>query len=636
MLRILRKNAGSWIIKALLALIILVFIFWGVGSYDSKQANRVASVNGESIPIDAYRTAYNNMVEQYRQNFGKHFNQDMIKMLGLEKQVVQMLIRQKLILSEAQQLNVRVTDQELEASIKNMDAFKTDGKFDIRRYQRLLSFNRMTAEEFEASQRNALLREKLGSLITDGVKVSENEAKLWYEWRNTATNIRYVLFKPDDYTDVEPTEEEIEQYFESHKNNYKTPEERNVQYVKFDIESYTKDVALPPEKIKSYYDEHLDEYTTPKKVHARHILLKLASDAADEMVEKRKQEISDILKQAKAGQDFAELAKQYSEGPTKDKGGDLGFFEKKTMVKPFADKAFAMKPGEISEPVRTNFGWHIIKVEAVNEGKKSSLDEVKDDIDKTLREAKAKEMAYEEANSLYETTVDGDDLTEKAKENELTVHTTGFFPKDKPFKDVKDNFKFTSTAFGLPLKEISDVNDFGDGYYILQVIEKKEPQVPELAAVKEKVKKALVAKKQDEKAKAEAQDFLTVVREKGELVAEAEKIKKEVIETGFFKRGDTIPKIGSEANINDTAFKLSKDKPIAENALKGGDGYYVIAFKERKTPEADLFEKEKKQTIEQLLKQKRPKVFESWIANLEKNSDIEIEDRFKSLPGPAF
>ena len=140
-----------------------------------------------------------------------------------------------------------------------------------------------------------------------------------------------------------------------------------MRYLKFEPGNYVAKVEISEDEISEYYEEHPDEFQNPKTVEARHILIKVGQDAADEEVAKAKDKIQDILKKARSGQDFAELARQYSEGPSKDKGGLLGSFRREAMVKPFADKAFSMQAGDISEPVRTRFGWHIIKVEKVNE-----------------------------------------------------------------------------------------------------------------------------------------------------------------------------------------------------------------------------------------------------------------------------
>jgi peptidyl-prolyl cis-trans isomerase D len=300
------------------------------------------------------------------------------------------------------------------------------------------------------------------------------------------------------------------------------------------------------------------------------------------------------------------------------------------MVKPFADKAFSMKAGEISEPVRTEFGWHIIKVEKVNESSTQKLDEVKDSIRKKLTDEKATIQASEEAESVFDISIEGDDLLKAAKEYGLELKTTGFFSKQEPYKGVKDSNEFITTALNLPLMEVSEVQSFSDGHYILQVLEKAPEIIPELKEVKFDVTADLKKEQQDKKAAEDAGNFLKAVKESGSLKEESKKLNLEIISTGFFKRNDPIPQIGSDIQINKTVFMLSEENPLAGDVVTGSDGYYVIEFKERKTPLTDDFDKEKTKIIENLQEQKKMKLYNAWLAQLKNKSKILINDNFGS------
>ena len=202
---------------------------------------------------------------------------------------------------------------------------------------------------------------KLRLFITDCVKVPEEEAREWFVRNNSAIKIDYVLFDPATYKGINPSDKEASDYFEIHKEEYKTEPEVKVRYLRFDPENYKSEVNISNQEIQDYYDANPDEFIEPETVEARHILLKTGQNVSPEMVEAQRKKALEILAMAKKENNFAELAKQYSEGPSKNNGGFLGAFRKKDMVKPFAEKAFSMKPGEISDPVQTRFGWHIIK-----------------------------------------------------------------------------------------------------------------------------------------------------------------------------------------------------------------------------------------------------------------------------------
>lgn len=627
MLKLMREHATSWLIKIILGAIIIVFVlYFGSGSMRQPRANRIAFVNGDPITAGEYRDTYNKLIDRYRQ-FGSNLNQDMIK--RLEKQALDNLIDQNLLRQEAKKLNIRVTDKELTDAILNMDVFQSNGVFNKRLYTNLLSNNRLTPEAFENMQREAMLTEKLRTFLLSNIKVSDQEALEWFKWNDASISIEYVLFESKDYKDIEPTDEEIKAYFEENKDSYKTEPKVKAQFLHFKSDDYKAKVEVTDEEIQDYYESNMAEFKTEKTVEARHILLKLEKDSTPEAEQEKKEKILEILEMAKAGQDFAELAKTYSEGPSKTKGGYLGAFKKGAMVKPFSDKAFSMKPGEISDPVRTTFGWHIIKVEKVNEEKTLSLEEAKEKITKKLTENKTKEIAYDEAEKVYDSVFEGDDLAKVAENREIEIKTTDFFTKRSgPKKGVKNRSKFASAAFKLALMEISEPQDFGDGYYLIQILEKIPEKIDDFENVKNKVRRDIIKKTQEEKANKDASDFLAALNEEGSMSAAGEKLDVTPKVTDFFKRNDSIPDIGYEREIAKAAFKLSDEKKFPESVLKGRKGYYVIAFKEKKTPEPEEFEKEKEKTKERLLQQKQFRAFDAWLSQIKEKSEISIEANF--------
>ena len=387
-------------------------------------------------------------------------------------------------------------------------------------------------------------------------------------------------------------------------------------------------MTISDEELREYYNENQEAFKTPNTVEARHILLRVDENATPEAVKKTQERALSILKLAKEGKDFAELAKQYSEGPTRDSGGYLGTFTREAMVKPFADMAFSMKAGEISEPVRTRFGWHIIKVEKINEASVPSFDESKEQIKKKLTEERGKTLAYDEAEAVSDVSFEEDDLLKLAKERNLKVLTTDFFSRKGPEKGISTPSKFASIAFNLSVGEISDIQEFENGYYIIQLIDKIPPKIPEFTQVKETVRADLVKEKQEEKAKADANSFLTALKSGKSMDTESKHFNLTPTSTGFFKRSDSIPKIGPEREIAEAAFQLTNKKKLAENVIKGAKGYYIIQFNGRKTPEAENFNKEKGDIEKRLLAQKKSRTFDALLTQIRSKSDISIKEGF--------
>jgi peptidyl-prolyl cis-trans isomerase D len=628
MLRFMRQQAGSWLIKVLLGAIVIVFIFWGVGSFRAQRGGRVALINGDPITLDDYREAYNTLIERLRNRFGNNLNEDMIKMLRVKEQALNQLIDNKLLVQEAKRFKFRVSDKELAHAIFQIEAFQRDGVFDNRIYQNMLSRLRMTPEEFEIAQREAMLIEKVTDLITSSVKVSDSEVEEWINWTHASVNIDFVRFDPNRYKDIKTSDEEINVFYEKHKENYKTDEMVKVRYLHFDPDRYRSQVSISDQELQDYFDENQEEFKTPKTVEARHILLKVDQNAAAEDVEKARKKALDILKMAREGKKFNELAKKYSEGPTRDRGGYLGTFKKEAMVKPFADKAFSMKAGEISDPVRTRFGWHIINVEKVNEASILSFDEAKKKIQNKLTEDKAKNLAYDEAEAVSDVSFEGDDLLKSAKQRNLKIFTTDFFTKKGPEKGIKNPAEFASAAFNLTVMEITDIQEFEDGYYILQVIEKIPQKIPELNQVKEKIRIDLIRETREAKAKEDATTFLAALKSGKSMVTESKQFNLTPTTTGFFNRDDSIPEIGYDREVSQAAFQLTPEKKFPENLIKGAKGYYVIQFRDRKIPELKEVEKEKTSIRQKLLQQKKTRVYDAFLAQIRSKSEITIKEEF--------
>jgi len=626
MLSLMRKHAGSWLIKVLLGGIAITFISWGGYQVTSQRSGRAATVNGETITIDEYRATYKRLIQQVQQRFGNSLTEEMIKNMQLPKQAIDQLVNQMLMRQAADELGISVSNKDLSRSIRGIEAFQTAGVFDPRRYKLMLDRSSLSPENFEASQRDSLLIDKLSRLITGSVKVSDDDALEWYNWNNATVDLEYVAFEPNRYPEVAVTAEEIQQYFEGHKEDYKTEPQLKVRYLKFEPRAYVAKVEIFDDEISEYYAEHPDEFQNPKTVEARHILIKVEPNAPDKEVAETREKIEDILKKARGGQDFAELAKQYSDGPSKSKGGHLGSFRREAMVKPFSDKAFAMQAGEISDPVRTRFGWHIIKVEKVNEASVTTLADAREKIRKKLADEDAKLLAYDGAEAVFDKTFEGDRLETVAADNQLVVHTTDFFTRgDGPAKGVQDKAAFATAAFELPEGEISEIQDFGDGYYLMEIIEKRPAQIPELSAVEKKVRTDLVKEKKDENARKDAEAFLAALKDGADMATASKEFDLKVQNTGFFKRNDAIPNIGYERSISSAAFELSEQNNLPPEILAGPKGYYVIKFKQRQAPALADFDKEKEDIRNRLLQQKRFKVFQAWLDQRKNSSEIVIE-----------
>ena len=632
MLALMRKKAGTWMIKFILGVIIIVFTFWGVGSWTAQKINRVATVDGDPIPAETYRQAYGRLMDQLRRQFGNNLSEDLLKMLNIEQQALNQVIEQKLLQKEARRLNFDVSKQELVAAIAGYPGFQVDGAFSRRRYEAVLANNKMTPEAFEAFQESTMLIEKVRRFVTGNAKVTDLEVREWFNWRNSEVNVDFALFAPDKYDATGPDDTQAQAFFDANKETYKTAPMVKAQYLFCDPAAHAGDVSVSMEEILEYYDTHTDEFSVPKQVQARHILIKTEQTAGDVEVEKARTQAADVARLAQSGEDFAKLAKQYSQGPSGASGGDLGFFKKQDMVKPFADKAFSMQIGDISDPVRTRFGWHVIKVEQIKGPEVKTPDNVSEQIRKRLVETASKNLAYNQADQIYEASYEENSLSKSAVSVGLAVETTDFFEQGSPPKGIVNGSAFAQAAFKLAEDEISDIVDAGNGFYLIKLLKKKPAAIPELAAVRERVNQDWRRQEKEKQAREAAATFLENMQKDATDWAQfTAKNAAESGETGYFKKNAAIPSIGQSSQIAAAAFELSEEEPLPGKPLTGEKGIYVIRYRDRKLPDNVGFEKEKQSIRTSLLAQKKRDMFSALVANLRLNSEIVIEDRFKKL-----
>lgn len=628
MLGYLRENTGNWIIKIFLFIIVIVFVFLGVGSMSSKKNNSVATVNDEPITITEFQDAYKSVVAQMRERFGDNLNDDLLKALNVKQQALNNLIEQKLVANEAQRLKIIVSDKELTEALMTIKAFQKDGAFNLEQYKKVLGFNSLNPEIFEVRQRAAMKERKVRDMVLSGITVSDVEAKTWYVFQNTAMAINYIKVDPASFTDVTPTETQIKQHYEENKDLYKSDPQKKAVYLKFSPGDHKDKVAVSEEQVKDFYEKNIDRFKVPEKVEASHILIKVDETADEAAVKTARKEADKIYELAIKDKDFTKLAKKFSQGPSKSSGGYLGVFEKNNMVKPFGDKAFSMKAGEVSKPVRTIFGWHIIKVMAKFEPSVETLAKVKDKISSELMSQELQSLAYYQAGEAFDSIVDGDDFEQVAMITQRKVMSTPFFMQNGDGLNLEDSAEFAQAAFSQPNDDISDVKQLGANYYLIKVVETIEPKIQPLETVKESIVLTLTSKLQKETAKKAAQ----ALSKKAAAVDSIEQLAKEnklsLVSTDLFTRNQPVKGIGNSPELIKAAFALDRENTIHPGVLEVGQNFYIIGFKEKQVPEDAKVMETLEKTKEQVAYMKQGQNFLSWIEELKTKTNIHINSEF--------
>jgi peptidyl-prolyl cis-trans isomerase D len=431
----LRDTLPKWVVGIILALLIVPFALWGINSYFTASSdNSVATVNGDPIQPAEFQRAYQNQYARMQQLYGQAFRPEMIDEKALRQQTLDALVEQTLLTQQVAKDHYAVGDAQLLDAIQKMPTFQLDGKFSKQVYVSALATNGMTPEEFERRDRQGIIMNQVQSSIQDSAITTPAELATELAARDQQRQIAYLMVDGKRFLDhAQASDADIAAYYKAHSADFMTPEKVSLAYVELDEAQLAKQATPPSDAdLQAQYQQQMDKYKQDETRQARHILITVkAGDAAADAAAKAKAE--DILKQLKAGGDFAKLAAQYSQDPGSAKqGGELGNVSHGMMVKPFEDALFAIaKPGDIAGPVKTQFGYHLIQLESVQAAKVRPFAEVKPELLADYQKKSADDKYYalgdQLANLAYE---HSQSLDEVSKQLNLPIQTVDDVTRD--------------------------------------------------------------------------------------------------------------------------------------------------------------------------------------------------------------
>ncbi|MFH1077046.1 MAG: SurA N-terminal domain-containing protein [Pseudomonadota bacterium] len=513
MLHIMRKYAQSLFIKILFGAIVVVFLFWGVGTIGRQGGDKVASVEGDIITLEEMGNAYQRLYESYRSIYGGQMNDQVLKSLGLKKQALENLINRRLLLLSADSLGLNVTQDQLIKAIKDVQGFQKEGKFDQETYQQMLGYLHMTPAGFEEGVKKDMLITALQDIIMSSAKVSEAEALDIFKEENEQVDLQFVSFASESIKDPELAQDKVEAYFAEHKEQYMTGEKIKVRYISFLAERYEKEVKITDKEVEDYY----------------------------------------------------ELNKK--------------------------------------------------DIEQANKEKQVPIEKTKEDIRNNLTREGEKLKAYEAASKAHEDCAAAHALAEAVGD----VRYTDFFSGNSQVSGIKpgDQVAFIKASFGLKEDEVAPLLELSDGYYILQVAERKPSEIPKIKDVEDRVRRDITAEEKNKAAREAAEQFLAEAKKEGVKFDEAaKKHEKEIQNTGLFKRGQPAPKIGYAPAIAEAVFSLSQKKPVYESVVESNGQFYVVRLTKKEPAKEDGFAAAKQDIEKKLLSQKRNIVFKQWLESL--------------------
>jgi len=451
------------------------------------------------------------------------------------------------------------------------------------------------------------------------------EIEHYYTYQKEKINIGFVSFNPKDFGEkIEVKQDEKEDYFKENKEKYRIPERIKIARLTLEPSDFVDTVTITEKEISDYYELSQERFKEPKKIKARHILFKLSSDASESEEAGTKEKALAILERAREGEDFSELARKYSQGPTASEGGDLGYFKRGKMVKSFEELAFSLKRGELGGPVRTEFGWHIIKVDDIKDATVKTLPEARDQIVTTLKKDISRDMAHERALTLMDQMPYDIDLSTYASEHGLTVTESDYFPKKGTIPGLGGEERLKKSIYSLEKGEVSEVIEHKGKFYIIQVVDIKDSYIPKPSEVSDQLDKDFTDHLSLVAAKNEAEGYLEELKggaDWSELV-KAKGLKED--ETGLFARGANIPKIGYSPSLYEAAFSLSSQKRYPDQVFEVKKKVYIIRWLEREDINREDFDKEKSPFKQSLLLAKGRRTSNAWLQSLKEKAEIKI------------
>jgi peptidyl-prolyl cis-trans isomerase D len=384
------------------------------------------------------------------------------------------------------------------------------------------------------------------------------------------------------------------------------------------------EVKVTDQEIEEFYQLRQENYREPKKVRARHILFRISEKAKTAEIQETLDKAKEVLELARKGDNFAELARKYSEDSTAAKGGDLGYFKSGDMVKPFADSAFSLQKGEISDLVRTRFGIHIIKVEDIKEESVQPLAQVKGAVLKSLQEDRSREIALQRAESFIDRSRALDDLQKAAAEEGLEVKESGLFAAAEPIPQLGRHPEINEIIFSLRLKEISSVLGVGDDQVVAQLLEIQDSRLKEFAEAQEKVQEDLIIEQSKALARTQAQEWLETARQKKNLAEVARRNKLKINKTGLFTAISPPPLFGNQRDMVITAFSLTPEQPVPSEVYEVDGRFIILQLKDSQPASENGFQQEKDNLAKQLLQAKKEQTFSRWINGRRQQADIKM------------
>lgn len=567
MLRDIKKQSSGLGAKIIMGLLIIAFAFWGVsGSLLTASNDSAATVNGEKISIADFNQANQARRNRMQSQFGENIGSEYFDSENFKRGVLSQIIDGELMRQQAEKFDYDVSPQTIKDYIESSPGLQIDGKFSKEAYANYLAQINKSAELLQRDIKRDIKRSALPGMISDTAFSLETEVKNQYKLSKQKRSFDYIEISSKDYEDkVEVTEQDISDHYNEFGQDYMTVEEVSVNYIELSTADLLENVEVDDEELSEYYESKKETLKTAEKRKAQHILLPVDGNQ-DEV----KIEINKIADRINNGEEFATVAKETSQDPgSSENGGDLGWISKGDMVEAFDEKLFEMNEGDVSEPVLSSFGYHIIKLNEIKSPEMQSLEESRETLIAELKQEKAEQQFLTQADELYTTIIDADNVLELASETSgLPLQTTELFARGRGV-GIAANQNFSTMAFSDSIKtdgEISEMIDLGENHIAyIQLAKHNAPVIKPLEEVSDAITNKLKSEKSLEFAKQEVMKYIDKINANEISMNDlSTELEKTVVEA------QDVERVGSKQPFN-----LVKNVFALKYSAENNDATYV-------------------------------------------------------------
>lgn len=543
MLQSIRDHLTGWFAIFLFVLIGLAFALWGIGNYSFTNAAAVAAVNGEQIPLEEIRRAYRTQLQQYQQFYDEvpAELQEQIR-----TQVIQGLVRDEVLAQHTREVGYRVGDSALVEAIRAIPAFSDQGEFSPDLFRTRLSLQGISPQYFEEQVRRQLTVNQLQQALSQTAFLTPAEFRHRVRLEREQRRAEWAQVSATELANqVEIEEQEIVAFYDENPEAFMRPESVDVEFIRIDLDDIAATIQPTEEQLRDYYQREVEagRFVAPEERRARHILIAVDDETTDAQA---RQQANELLGRIEGGEDFAALATEFSDDPgSAPEGGDLGWAQRDAYVGPFADTLFSMQPGELAGPVRTDFGYHLIKLQQQRGGEARPFEELRDDLRAELARGEAENEFFDLSEAAADLSFENPDSLEPvATELGLPLQTQSGVSRASS-DGIAEFPSVVAAAFSERVMEQGENSDLlrpdDETRIVLRVRQYHPAAVRPLTEVRDQIAVQLQQRRAQQMAAEKGADMLGRVREGQPLAGVAADIGASYNEPDEYRRTSGLP-----------------------------------------------------------------------------------------------